>query len=272
MKKILITDLDDTLYDWIGFFIPSFYAMLDELCSITNIDRQLLISEYKILHQKYGSVEYPFVTLELPSVKKKYPSLTNDELKAKLGEAFHQFNSVRKQRLKLYDGVSDTLKFLFEQGVTIIGYTESAQENGLYRLKKLEIAQYFKHIYASQSQYKNDHIVDKKAKTVKEKKPNKDALLNICKAEGCLTSNAIYVGDSLTKDVFMAKQAGITSVWVDYPKEKNDYYSMLVDITSWTDEDFNREAELKNHYIESNTHPDYTIKEFKQLIPIMLKE
>ena len=127
MKKLLITDLDDTLYDWIGFFIPAFYAMLDELSNITYIDRVKLIREYKELHQKYGSVEYPFVTLELPSIKKKYSNLSVDELKKLLGEAFHRFNSVRKQRLKLYDGVLDTVKLLFEQGVTIIGYTEFAQ-------------------------------------------------------------------------------------------------------------------------------------------------
>lgn len=31
MIKLLITDLDDTLYSWIGFFIPAFYEMVDEL-------------------------------------------------------------------------------------------------------------------------------------------------------------------------------------------------------------------------------------------------
>lgn len=36
MKKIIITDLDDTLYDWLGFFIPSFYEMVDEIVNITK--------------------------------------------------------------------------------------------------------------------------------------------------------------------------------------------------------------------------------------------
>ncbi len=31
MIKLLITDLDDTLYSWIGFFIPAFYEIVDEL-------------------------------------------------------------------------------------------------------------------------------------------------------------------------------------------------------------------------------------------------
>lgn len=269
MKKLLITDLDDTLYDWIGFFIPAFYVMVDELCDITNIDKKVLLREYKTLHQKYGSVEYPFVTLELTSIKEKYTELPTEKIKEILGEAFHRFNSVRKQKLKLYDGVYDTLDFLFKQGVIIIGYTESAQENGLYRLKKLEIDQYFKHIYASQSQYKNNYIVDEKAKTVYTKKPNKDILLGICRTEDCSIEDAVYVGDSLTKDIYMAQQAGITSVWANYPKEKNDYYKLLVDITSWTSEDFERESKLKNQLVIDGIYPDYTINEFRQLLPIL---
>jgi HAD superfamily hydrolase (TIGR01549 family) len=271
MKKLLITDLDDTLYDWIGFFIPAFYAMVDELYNITNIDRKVLLGEYKKLHQKYGSVEYPFVTLELPSIKEKYKEFPAEKIKEILGEAFHRFNSVRKQKLRLYDGVADTLDFLFKQGVIIIGYTESAQENGLYRLKKLEIDQYFKHIYASQSQYKNNHIIDEKAKTVYTKKPDKDILLEICRTENCPVDDVVYVGDSLTKDIYMAQQAGITSVWANYPKEKNDYYKLLVDITSWTSDDFERESELKEQFLSKGVQPDYTIDDFSQLMPIVLK-
>lgn len=53
-------------------------------------------------------------------------------------------------------------KQLFENGITIIGYTESAQENGFYRLKKLGITQYFKNIYTSESKYISDIPLDKK--------------------------------------------------------------------------------------------------------------
>ena len=246
--------------------------MLDELCSITGIDRNVLLQEYKMQHQKHGSVEYPFVTLELPSIKAKYSNYSNEEIKNTLGEAFHRFNSIRKKTLILYDGVSETLKYLSEKNIIIIGYTESAQENGLYRLKKLNISQYFKHVYSSQSQYTNNYPIDIKARTVTVKKPNKDILLNICKAEGCAIDEAVYIGDSLTKDVYMAKQAGITAVWVNYPKESNNYYNMLVDITSWTDEDFQREAKLKQEYLLKDVHPDYEINNFSQLSNILISQ
>ena len=80
MIKLLVTDLDDTLYSWIGFFIPAFYGMLDELSLILSVPKSDLLDEYQHVHQEKGSVEYPFATLYLPSVKAAYPGKTKEEL------------------------------------------------------------------------------------------------------------------------------------------------------------------------------------------------
>ena len=45
MIKLLISDLDDTLYDWTGFFVPAFYAMADEIARMTGIDEKKLLKE-----------------------------------------------------------------------------------------------------------------------------------------------------------------------------------------------------------------------------------
>lgn len=53
---------------------------------------------------------------------------------------------------------------------------------------------------------------------------------------------------------------------MQHPKEPNDYYQKLVDITSWTDEDFERELKLKEECKEKNIHADYVINQFKDLL------
>lgn len=93
-------------------------------------------------------------------------------------------------------------------------------------------------------------------------------MLEICKREDCSLEDAVYVGDSMTKDIYMAGLAGITSVWVNYPKEKNNYYDLLVAISSWTNEDFNREKLIKQEFEKSKMKPDYTIHNFKELLKI----
>ena len=92
--------------------------------------------------------------------------------------------------------------------------------------------------------------------------------MELCYDEKISVSDVVYVGDSLTKDVYMAKMAGVTSVWARYEKEQNDFYQKLVDITSWTDEDFIRESTLKKEWNEKNLLPDYCISNYSELLPI----
>lgn len=267
MKKLLITDLDDTLYNWLDFFIPAFREMVDKLVDITGINKEQIMIEYKEKHQFYGSVEYPFVTLKLPCILDKYKGKTQNYIQGELQEAFHRFNSVRKEKLVLFSGVEETLKILQEKGIVIIGYTESSQENGYYRLKKLGIDKYFKYVYSSKSTY-NISIYNEKVKILESKKPDARTLIEICNQEGIDRESVVYIGDSLTKDIYMAVLAGVTSVWANYEKEANDYYQTLVEISSWTEDDFRRERELKTLWENGNYKPDYEIKHFKELLDI----
>lgn len=61
-----------------------------------------------------------------------------------------------------------------------------------------------------------------------------------------LVLNKRYIGDSLSKDMLMAKQAGILSVWCNYQqKDVVDLYKKLVAISHWTEQDFQREEQYK---------------------------
>lgn len=271
MIRLCITDLDDTLYSWIGFFIPAFYAMAEKVAEILNIPLSTLLEEYRLIHKEKGSVEFPHATLSLPSVKKVFGNLPEKEIRCQLDPAFHRFNSERKHRLKLYPGVEDALRYMRQQQITIVGYTESAEENGFYRLKKLGIEQYFKKIYVSDSSYKGPEYVEKSTKTqiVYGRKPNPELLRKICSEESCPYAETVYMGDSLTKDVMMAKQAEIISVWVNIPEQNPDLYAKLVSISHWSEEDFALEQKNRIKWKQSGFSPDYTITDFRQLKQIV---
>lgn len=57
------------------------------------------------------------------------------------------------------------------------------------------------------------------------------------KKTGTDKSEAVYVGDSLTKDIYMAHKAGIKSIQCKYPvrTQKEEYYRKLMRISSWTE-------------------------------------
>lgn len=273
MIKLLVTDLDDTLYSWIGFFIPAFYEMLEELSMILNVPKSILLHEYQRVHQEKGSVEYPFSTLFLPSVKAVYPTKTKEEILSILNPAFHKFNSVRKEKLQLYPGVREVLKKLIEMQIIIVGYTDSAEENGFYRLKKLNIDCYFKHVYVADSQFKRpSNLSSENTQIVSGKKPNPAILQKICKREGIAINETLYLGDSLTKDIYMAKQAGAVSVLCKYScdeKMQKELYAKLVAISHWKKSDFEREQMLKKLCQADGIQPDYTIQCFEEILKII---
>lgn len=274
MIKLLVTDLDDTLYSWLGFFVPAFYAMAEEVAAITHVDLGDILSEYKMIHQQTGSVETPFATLQLPSVKQAFPNMTEAQIKEQLDSAFHRFYSVRKHQLKLFPGVRETLEDIFNSGIRIVGYTESASENGIYRLKQLNIESFFSCIYVSnswKSQGKKDSLlISEKAKVVTGKKPNVDVLRQIVADQNTTANSVLYIGDSLTKDIFMAKQLGVKSVLYSDPVGMNpEFYEKLVVISSWTQADFLREAQIKEECIKKEIRPDFVITVFSELKKII---
>lgn len=274
MMKLFITDLDDTLYSWIDFFVPAFYGMVEELSRILNKEEAVLLKEYKQVHQQKGSAEYPYATLYLPSVIKAYPDDTPEERLRKLDPVFHRFNSIRKKRLDLYPHVKETLTQISQMGIKIVGYTESAEENGFYRLEKLGIAHLFQHVYVSDSQFERPDYLPSSEKTrvVHGKKPNPTLLRQICAQESVPVAETVYVGDSITKDIYMAKVAGVAAVLCKYPCDSqatNDLYTKLIAISHWTGEDFQREKEVKQICQSNNIRPDYTVDSFEQLIKII---
>jgi hypothetical protein len=69
-KAVLITDLDNTLFDWFQIWYQPFHAMLCELIKISGVPRNTLIEEIKTVHQEHGTSEYVYlvVSCQTPAV------------------------------------------------------------------------------------------------------------------------------------------------------------------------------------------------------------
>lgn len=271
-QKLLITDLDNTLYDWVTFFTASFRSMVGELAVLLDIPEETLLNDFKAVHQRYGNSEQPFAVLELSSLKRKFSSVPRDQILKIIDPALHSFNSTRKRTLHLYQGVAETLSDIQRAGVKIVGHTEAIFANSYWRLKTLGIDQYFSRLYtlkgkdaihiSAESRWVDPPIGFVTVVPREERKPNPRLLSDICEREGVVRTAAYYVGDSLVRDVAMAKESGVASIWARYgTKYDHENWTYLVKITHWTDDDVKREKDLKNKY--GAILPDYTIDFFR---------
>jgi len=112
-KKVLITDLDNTLYDWVEIWFQSFSAMLDAILSLTGFDAIELKKEIRQVHRKHGTSEYAFVLQEVPPLK----SFARDQPVEKVfNSAITAFRQARSENLHLYPTVRNTLELLKDVG------------------------------------------------------------------------------------------------------------------------------------------------------------
>src|SRR5689334_16759596 len=133
-RSVLITDVDNTLLDWVGLWHATFSAMLDKLASRSGVDRNILLPEIRTVFQKHGTSEYAFLVEEVPSLRAAANPVPPSEF---YEEAIAEYGRVRKEVLRLYPTVLDCLTKLRQAGVLIVAYTESLAYYTEYRFRKL---------------------------------------------------------------------------------------------------------------------------------------
>lgn len=71
--SVIVTDLDNTLYDWFEMWYTSFNRMLSSLVNQSGIRQDILEKEIHQVFQRHGTSEYEFLIQELPSLRIKHP-------------------------------------------------------------------------------------------------------------------------------------------------------------------------------------------------------
>lgn len=276
-KRLLVCDLDNTLYDWVSYFVPAFYAMAEEVVRITNCDRERLLDDFRDVHRRHHDSEHPFSLLETRTIRELYDGLSRKEVASRLDPAFHAFNSSRKQNLQLYPGVRESLETLSKSGLTLVAHTESNLYAAVDRLTRLELTEFFQRVYCRERP-NSEHPDPEKGKKWLDKfplrkvvelshhqrKPDPTVLLEICQTEKVLPIETAYIGDSMARDILMAANAGVFAIWAKYGAfQQKKEYEKLVRVSHWTKQDVARERELKEraHRIHANYVLENTFSE-----------
>ena len=255
----VITDLDNTLYDWFEYWYQSFRAMLDALVSESGIDEATLLPQIKAIHEKAGTSEYSYLIQSIPALQQKHPG---EDLGKLYDNAVHAYRSKRKETLKLYPGVLHTLQTLRKQNIITVGYTDSLAFHTSERVRRLGLDGLLTHIYSPPDHELPEGITKEQLrqfdadfyalkKTIhrhtppSKSKPNPEILRQIMNEIGVDPSHCIYIGDNLFKDVTMAQSAGVVDVYASYGTSHRgeEKYDLLKKVTHWPEEHVKAERE-----------------------------
>lgn len=258
--RVLITDLDNTLWDWFEAWYQSFTALLDGLVSISGLGRSLLEDQIKVVHQRRGTTEYSNLIREVPALVEFADGRDPFDV---FDAALHAQNSRRKRATRLYPGVGETLEKLKRSGVRIIAYTESGAYWTEWRIRHTGLDGVIDELYSSPDhdiaagidpadlrtgRYQGSYglkATEHRHVPMGVLKPNEEVLLTILREQGCRPTEAAYLGDSLIKDIAMAQAAQVFDIHAAYGQvQQQAEYDLLRRLTHWTDEDVTREAAL----------------------------
>jgi phosphoglycolate phosphatase-like HAD superfamily hydrolase len=276
MKKALITDVDNTLFDWVDAWYRSFTAMLSKIEEITGIPKEELYSSISKIHQKHGTSEYAFLLEEIPLLRERYGARVAEDL----GPAIDVFRAARRDALRLYPGVMPSLRKLKANGIVIVSYTESMSFYANYRFRKLELDTVIDYLYSppdhilpyedisSLRKYPDESYLLKhtihRHTPQGEKKPNPHILSCILSDIGVRPDEAVYIGDHPKKDVAMAQQAGVLDVLASYgAAQHREQYELLRKVTHWSREEVEEEKAMLSGLTVS---PTVVVERFDQLL------
>jgi len=276
--------LDNTLFDWVYIWHQSFKAMLDRLVAESGLGVNVLESDFRTVHQRYGTSEYAFAIEELPSLRARYPE---EDLAKRFEGAIADYRSARKAALQLYPDVLETLNGLQARGCLLVGYTESMAYYTNYRMRRLGLDLLLDYLYSPPDHdlppnaaleqlrwYPPEHY--RLRRTIHRHtpkghtKPDPTVLMGILVEVGVGPEDAVYIGDSLMKDVAMAKAASVRDVWAKYGgAQHRPEYELLRRVSHWPDVAVNQEKRLTQTEVKPTFQLDTS---FGQLLDLFTFE
>ena len=278
-KHLILADLDNTLYDWARFFAPSFRAMVDVLRRELAIPEEQVYAEFKTVFARHGSLEYAFAIQELDSVRSLPTEKVSDLIRQGRGAFLH----VQRNKLKVYPGVYETLKWLWDQDVDVVGITNSPLHRAQKRLYELRIDSFLTGLVAWEG-YRAPEAAETSGfvtGTRERKLTRLNRFVAVPKTD-CKPSSAHYahaldrfaksasevwaIGDSLSKDLVPAARLGIKTIWAKYgagldPDGKDA--RTLLRITHWN------ASEIQATYSMEGFEPDHTIESITEIMGIV---
>ena len=229
--RAVVTDLDNTLYPWVDYIIPSLEAMVASLVATTGLPRVRIVQALKAVYSKYESNEYPFAIQE-SGIFEPYEADFDSFNALVLRPAREAFRWARDKYLRPYPGVRETLDALRARGLKVVGLTDAPRNAAALRLKHLKLDAHFDALYTLPG-YPLPENVDPEIRRKEEaghyrskmpvvelpheaEKPSSAGLERILEDFGLSGREVLYVGDNVKKDMPVAEACGASGVWAEY--------------------------------------------------------
>ena len=292
--KLLVFDIDNTIFDWVSYYVNAFSALLLKLEEIIHVPYLQLAGEAKDVFHAQRSIEYPFVVQQMPSVLNFYGADIDRLLTEAVEPTRLAFNAVAREHLKPYPEVVSTLQEMrgTYPGIPFVVLTDAPRYVAMWKLNKLKILNLFDAVYGlpdpklPTSTHHGRVLVDPEIllKHLRQEHFNYQGRIRILPEDyekpgtkGLKTvlidyeldgsaedrRQVVWVGDNLRKDIGLGRALGVVSVWAKFGIDVSaELKTRLLD--------FSPDGNVKkNVYLDPQSQdapqPDFIIESFGQI-------
>jgi FMN phosphatase YigB (HAD superfamily) len=230
--RAVVTDLDNTLYSWVDYIVPSLEAMVASLQLTTGRPRIDIVQSLKAVYTRHESNEYPFAIQE-SSLFHPYQSDFESFDALVVRPAQRAFSEARRRYLHPYPGVRETLSALRARGVALVALTDAPRNAVESRVRLLELEGLLDGIYVLRGYRlprnvnpeirRRDEAGHYRLKTTRvvelpraAEKPDPRGLRRVLRDLGLPPEQVLYVGDNVKKDMTLARACGVAGAWAEY--------------------------------------------------------
>jgi phosphoglycolate phosphatase len=269
---LVVTDVDNTLYDWVAVWAGAFSALLRTLEEKTGRPRVDWVKAAHAVHVRRQATECGSLLSDLVSS----PTWPFDaDPRAVLPEAATAYRQHWDRHLHAFPGVREALAELAGQGHAIVAYTEGDVAIAATRLTRLGLAGVIRRVFGRPSlplapepawcmlgtQRHCPIAVDFIPRD--DSKPNPAGLRTIVARCGASIHQAVYIGDNLWKDVVMAKRLGVSSIWARYGTARNPAdMALLEQVAHWNP----RATAVERQATAESVSPDVVVDHARELV------
>jgi phosphoglycolate phosphatase len=217
--RAVVTDLDNTLYPWVDYIVPSLEAMVASLVATTGLPRVRIVQALKEVYSKYESNEYPFAIQE-SGIFEPYKVDFDSFNALVLRPAREAFRAARDKYLRPYPGVRETLDALRARGLKVVGLTDAPRNAAELRLYTLPGYPLPEHVDPEIRRKEEAGLYRSRTPVVElphdAEKPSPAGLARVLADFRLVGGEVLYVGDNVKKDMPVAKACGAIGVWAEY--------------------------------------------------------
>lgn len=244
----LIVDLDNTLFDWLALWHGTFVVTLHELAMLFGTSEAE--AAIRRVHQSRRTSEFRFLIDELLANRGTEAA----QIRQRIEQTLAKSNVTRGA--KPYAGVREGLADIKAAGTKVVACTESMEFYSVKRLHDLGLDGWIDMLFCNEDHstpfLRSTTELAEKAPVLQStfirhigigmSKPDPRIIRDLLAVTGAEAERTAYVGDSLARDVVMARRAGVTDIHAAYGETAGrPEFELLSRVSHWTDADIIRE-------------------------------